>query len=98
MKSIYIVAGFFIMLVQGSWQHSLQDMEEKPRYSSVDSTEPVNMVRTKFGELRLVRRVLMVQRYGLPAQFSNVEDTVVIKAGFSRIQRRVYVHHENGKL
>uniref|UniRef100_G1Q6H7 Glucagon / GIP / secretin / VIP family domain-containing protein n=1 Tax=Myotis lucifugus TaxID=59463 RepID=G1Q6H7_MYOLU len=29
MKSIYFVAGLFVMLVQGSWQLSLQDTEEK---------------------------------------------------------------------
>nr|KAF6336591.1 glucagon [Myotis myotis] len=29
MKSIYFVAGLFVMLVQGSWQRSLQDTEEK---------------------------------------------------------------------
>nr|XP_048282003.1 pro-glucagon isoform X1 [Myodes glareolus] len=41
MKSIYIVAGFFIMLVQGSWQHSLQDMEEKPRSFPASQTDPL---------------------------------------------------------
>uniref|UniRef100_G1Q5W9 Glucagon / GIP / secretin / VIP family domain-containing protein n=1 Tax=Myotis lucifugus TaxID=59463 RepID=G1Q5W9_MYOLU len=29
MKSIYFVAGLFVMLVQGSWQRSLHDTEEK---------------------------------------------------------------------
>ncbi|XP_059558496.1 pro-glucagon-like [Myotis daubentonii] len=29
MKSIYFVAGLFVMLAQGSWQHSPQDTEEK---------------------------------------------------------------------
>uniref|UniRef100_G1Q1Z3 Glucagon / GIP / secretin / VIP family domain-containing protein n=1 Tax=Myotis lucifugus TaxID=59463 RepID=G1Q1Z3_MYOLU len=29
MKSIYFVAGLFVVLVQGSWQRSLQDTEEK---------------------------------------------------------------------
>lgn len=32
MKTIYIVAGLFVMLVQGSWQHAPQDTEENARY------------------------------------------------------------------
>ena len=32
MKSLYFVAGLFVMLVQGSWQRSLQNTEEKSRY------------------------------------------------------------------
>ena len=46
MKTVYIVAGLLIMLVQGSWQRALQDTEETPRYSTVD--EPVAAVRMKF--------------------------------------------------
>ncbi|CAO2597298.1 GCG [Lemmus lemmus] len=41
MKNIYIVAGFFIMLVQGSWQHSLQDTEEKLRSFPASQTDPL---------------------------------------------------------
>ncbi|KAL1785915.1 glucagon [Sigmodon hispidus] len=39
MKNIYIVAGFFIMLVQGSWQHPLQDTEEKTRLFPASKTD-----------------------------------------------------------
>ncbi|XP_004629927.1 glucagon isoform X2 [Octodon degus] len=39
MKSIYFVAGLFVMLVQGSWQHPLQDTEEKPRSFSTSQTD-----------------------------------------------------------
>ncbi|XP_053775411.1 pro-glucagon isoform X1 [Desmodus rotundus] len=38
MKSIYFVAALFVMLVQGSWQRSLQDTEETSRSSSSEST------------------------------------------------------------
>ncbi|KAM4859337.1 pro-glucagon [Thomomys bottae] len=42
MKSIYFVAGLFIMLLQGSWQRSLQDTEERPRPFSVSQTASVD--------------------------------------------------------
>nr|XP_007963344.1 pro-glucagon [Chlorocebus sabaeus] len=41
MKSIYFVAVLFVMLVQGSWQRSLQDTEEKPRSVSASQTDPL---------------------------------------------------------
>uniref|UniRef100_A0ABI7ZUX4 Glucagon / GIP / secretin / VIP family domain-containing protein n=8 Tax=Felidae TaxID=9681 RepID=A0ABI7ZUX4_FELCA len=42
MKSIYFVAGLFVMLVQGSWQRSLQDTEEKSRSFPAPQTDPLN--------------------------------------------------------
>ncbi|EDL26988.1 glucagon, isoform CRA_a [Mus musculus] len=39
MKTIYFVAGLLIMLVQGSWQHALQDTEENPRSFPASQTE-----------------------------------------------------------
>ncbi|XP_008256891.1 glucagon isoform X1 [Oryctolagus cuniculus] len=39
MKSIYFVAGLFVMLVQGSWQRSLQDTEEKSRSFPASQTD-----------------------------------------------------------
>ncbi|XP_006867050.1 PREDICTED: glucagon [Chrysochloris asiatica] len=42
MRSFYVVAGLFVMLVQGSWQHSLQDTEEKARSVSASQTDPLN--------------------------------------------------------
>uniref|UniRef100_G1LG74 Glucagon n=3 Tax=Ailuropoda melanoleuca TaxID=9646 RepID=G1LG74_AILME len=42
MKSIYFVAGLFVMLVQGSWQRSLQDTEEKSRSLPAPQTDPLN--------------------------------------------------------
>ncbi|XP_049744928.1 pro-glucagon isoform X2 [Elephas maximus indicus] len=42
MRSIYVVAGLFIMLIQGSWQRSLQATEEKPRSFSASQTDPPN--------------------------------------------------------
>ncbi|KAL4688356.1 hypothetical protein H8959_004608 [Pygathrix nigripes] len=41
MKSIYFVAGLFVMLVQGSWQRSLQDTEEKSRSFSASQADPL---------------------------------------------------------
>ncbi|XP_032736166.1 glucagon isoform X1 [Lontra canadensis] len=42
MKSIYFVAGLFVMLVQSSWQRSLQDTEEKSRSFPAPQTDPLN--------------------------------------------------------
>ncbi|EPQ03438.1 Glucagon [Myotis brandtii] len=48
MKSIYFVAGLFVMLVQGSWQRSLQDTEEKsssfpaPQADSLNDPDQIN--------------------------------------------------------
>ncbi|KAM5268335.1 pro-glucagon [Hipposideros larvatus] len=42
MKSIYFVAGLFVMLVQGSWQRSLQDSEEKSSSFPAPQTDPFN--------------------------------------------------------
>ncbi|XP_006879424.1 PREDICTED: glucagon [Elephantulus edwardii] len=42
MKSIYVVAGLFIMLVQGSWQYALQDTEEKSRSVPASPTDLLN--------------------------------------------------------
>ncbi|XP_003763945.1 glucagon isoform X1 [Sarcophilus harrisii] len=42
MKNIYFLAGLFIMLVQSSCQHSLQDTEEKPRPYTDSQTEPLD--------------------------------------------------------
>ncbi|XP_052038533.1 pro-glucagon isoform X1 [Apodemus sylvaticus] len=39
MKTVYIVAGLLIMLVQGSWQRALQDTEETPRSFPASQTE-----------------------------------------------------------
>ncbi|KAM5280113.1 pro-glucagon [Ctenodactylus gundi] len=41
MKSLYFVAGLFIMLVQGSWPRPLEDAEEKPRSFPVSQTDPL---------------------------------------------------------
>nr|CAI9693370.1 unnamed protein product [Rangifer tarandus platyrhynchus] len=48
MKSLYFVAGLFVMLVQGSWQRSLQDTEEKsssfpaPQTDSLSDPDQIN--------------------------------------------------------
>ncbi|XP_036278020.1 pro-glucagon isoform X1 [Pipistrellus kuhlii] len=42
MKSIYFVAGLFVMLVQGSWQRSLQDTEEKASSFPASQADPLN--------------------------------------------------------
>lgn len=41
MKTVYIVAGLFVMLVQGSWQHAPQDTEENARPFPASQTEPL---------------------------------------------------------
>ncbi|XP_003795188.1 glucagon [Otolemur garnettii] len=41
MKSLYFVAGLFVMLVQGTWQRSLQNTEEKSRLFSASQTDPL---------------------------------------------------------
>ncbi|XP_075386022.1 pro-glucagon [Tenrec ecaudatus] len=42
MRSIYVVAGLFLMLLQGSWQHALQDTEEKARSISASLSNPLS--------------------------------------------------------
>lgn len=42
MKTIYFVAGLFVMLVQGSWQRSLQNTEEKSRSFPAPQTDPLD--------------------------------------------------------
>ncbi|KAF6113887.1 glucagon [Phyllostomus discolor] len=42
MKSIYFVAGLFVMLVQGSWQRSLQDTEETSSSFPAPQRDPLN--------------------------------------------------------
>nr|XP_005897345.1 PREDICTED: glucagon isoform X1 [Bos mutus] len=41
MKSLYFVAGLFVMLVQGSWQRSLQNTEEKSSSFPAPQTNPL---------------------------------------------------------
>ncbi|XP_054579180.1 pro-glucagon [Eptesicus fuscus] len=41
MKSIYFVAGLFVMLVQGSWQRSLQDTEKSSSFIAPQA-DPLN--------------------------------------------------------
>ncbi|XP_028928156.1 pro-glucagon isoform X2 [Ornithorhynchus anatinus] len=52
MKSFYFVAGLFVMLVQGSWQRSLQDTEERARSLTASQMEPLDDVNQKTEEKR----------------------------------------------
>uniref|UniRef100_G1Q8F8 Glucagon / GIP / secretin / VIP family domain-containing protein n=1 Tax=Myotis lucifugus TaxID=59463 RepID=G1Q8F8_MYOLU len=56
MKSIYFVAALFVMLVQGSWERSLQDTEEKSSSFPAPRTDSLNDLHQIHKEKRQERR------------------------------------------
>uniref|UniRef100_G1PDQ8 Glucagon / GIP / secretin / VIP family domain-containing protein n=1 Tax=Myotis lucifugus TaxID=59463 RepID=G1PDQ8_MYOLU len=58
MKSIYFVAGLFVMLVQGSWQRSLQDTEEKSSSFPAPRTDSLNDLHQIHKEKRQEESIL----------------------------------------
>ncbi|XP_070279573.1 pro-glucagon-like [Myotis yumanensis] len=58
MKSIYFVAGLFVVLVQGSWQRSLQDTEEKSSSFSAPPADSLNDLHQIHKEKRQEESIL----------------------------------------
>ncbi|XP_070279570.1 pro-glucagon-like isoform X1 [Myotis yumanensis] len=84
MKSIYFVAGLFVMLVQGSLQRSLQDTEKKsssfpaPHADSLNDLDQINEEKryaegTFISDLSIARQAVSEQRFvdWLLAQLKN---------------------------
>ncbi|XP_070279572.1 pro-glucagon-like isoform X2 [Myotis yumanensis] len=74
MKSIYFVAGLFVMLVQGSLQRSLQDTEKKsssfpaPHADSLNDLDQINEEKryaegTFISDLSIARQAVSEQRF-----------------------------------
>uniref|UniRef100_G1QFC1 Glucagon / GIP / secretin / VIP family domain-containing protein n=1 Tax=Myotis lucifugus TaxID=59463 RepID=G1QFC1_MYOLU len=76
MKSIYFVAGLFVMLVQGSWQRSTQDTEEK--YSSFQAPHPdsLNYLHQIHKEKRFTDQEILLMEYEEFLQNDCVRDFV----------------------
>uniref|UniRef100_G1QDC2 Glucagon / GIP / secretin / VIP family domain-containing protein n=1 Tax=Myotis lucifugus TaxID=59463 RepID=G1QDC2_MYOLU len=63
MKSIYFVAALFVMLVQGSWQRSLQDTEEKSSSLPAPRTDLLNDLHQIHKEKRFTDEQIMIMEF-----------------------------------
>ncbi|XP_014315322.1 glucagon-like [Myotis lucifugus] len=88
MKSIYFVAALFVMLVQGSWERSLQDTEEKSSSFPAPRTDSLNDLHQIHKEKRQERSLFNPKLPLLPGENHIAKE--------SDLQYTVHISIRNG--